>query len=95
MKGLGYAYAKSGRTRETNEVIKQLDNLQQNAYVSPFYYATIYTGMDELDKAFEFLEKAYQDRSRSLAWFKVAREFRHLHGDPRFQDLVQRIGIPA
>ncbi len=95
LKGLGYAYAKCGKVKEAKNVIKKLDELKKTGYVSPFIFATIYLGLDDLDKMFEYLEKAYQDRSRLLTWLKVAKEFKQLHGDPRFQDLVKRVGIPA
>lgn len=95
LKGLGYAYAMSGQTTKAKDMIRQLKEIQKNNYVSPFYFATIYMGLNDTDKTFEYLEKAYQDRSRLLAWLKVAKEFKPLHADPRFQDLVKRVGIPG
>ena len=95
LQGLGYAYAMSGNAKEAKNIIKKLNEIQKDNHVSPFYIGTIYLGLGETDKTFEYLEQAYKIRSRSLAWIKVAKEYKHLHEDPRFQDLVKRIGIPS
>jgi hypothetical protein len=63
--------------------------------VSPCRYAAIYAGLGETDRCFEYLEQAFTLRSRSLAWLKVLREYAGVRSDPRFADLVQRIGIPS
>jgi TolB-like protein/Tfp pilus assembly protein PilF len=95
LQGLGYAYAKSGNAKEAKNIIKKLNEIQKDTYVSPFYIGTIYLGLGEIDKTFDYLEAAFKIRSRSLAWIKVAKEYKHLHEDTRFQDLVKRIGIPS
>lgn len=95
LQGLGYAHAVSGDRAGALEAIGRLDEIARDAYVSPYYYAVIHAGLGEADRSFEYLEKAFALRSRSMAWLKVAREFTGLQGDPRFQDLIRRIGIPA
>ena len=56
---------------------------------------TIYAGLGEKDKAFEFLEKAYQERSPDIPYFlKADLRIDSLRSDPRFQDLVRRVGLP-
>nr|MBA3351315.1 tetratricopeptide repeat protein [Blastocatellia bacterium] len=60
---------------------------------TPFYVAAIYAELGEKDKAFEWLEKAYVDRAFDLTNLKTNRRFRSLRSDPRFQDLVRRIGL--
>ena len=57
--------------------------------------ATVYAGLGEKDKAFEFLEKAYQDKSTDLPYFlKADLRMDSLRSDPRFQDLMRRVGLP-
>ncbi len=56
--------------------------------------ATIHVGLGEHDEAFVWLDKAYEQRSRSLAWLNVADEYDGLRAEPRFQALAQRIGLP-
>ena len=73
LQGIGYAYAKSNKKSEALKVIKKLDQIQSENYVSPYYYATIYLGLNEIDRVFEYLEKAFEVRSRSLAWINVAK----------------------
>ena len=54
---------------------------------------SVYAGLDEKDKAFYWLERAYQERSNWLTLVKVGRRLKTLHGDPRFDDLLKRIGF--
>ena len=63
-------------------------------YVSPFYVALIFTGLKENEKALDWLDKAYQDRSNPLIFLKVDPELDPLRSNPRFQDLQRRIGLP-
>jgi hypothetical protein len=55
----------------------------------------VYAGLGEKEKAFEFLERAYQERSLDVSWFlKADLRIDNLRSDPRFQDLVRRVGYP-
>ena len=65
------------------------------AYVSPYMIAAIYSGLGQDDKAFEFLEKAYQEKSPDIAYFiKADLRIDTLRSDPRFQDLLRRMNFP-
>jgi tetratricopeptide (TPR) repeat protein len=94
LKALGYTYAVSGRSTEAREVLDGLVALAEERYVSPFNMATIHVGLGENDEAFAWLDKAYDERSRSLVWLNVAKEYDGLRSDPRFKSLVRRIGLP-
>ena len=94
LSALGHAYAVSGRSAEAREVIEALMALAAESYVSPYNVATVYAGLGEDDEVFAWLEEAYDERSRSLAWLNVAREYDRLRADPRFESLVRRIGLP-
>jgi len=62
--------------------------------LSSVFLASIHAYRNEKDAAFEWLEKAFQERASFLMYLKIVRYFDNLHGDPRFDDLVKRIGIP-
>jgi tetratricopeptide (TPR) repeat protein len=91
---LGHTWGVMGKRKQAQAVLDQLDEFSDSGYVSPYYYATVHAGLDDADQVFEWLEKAYRQRSRSLAWIKVAREFQPLSSDARFVELVARVGIP-
>ncbi len=56
--------------------------------------AVFYAKLNERDEAFRWLEKAFEDRDAGMAFLKVAPEWDNLRSDPRFQDLLRRIGLP-
>jgi len=62
---------------------------------SPSYcLATIYAKMDEIDEAFEWLEKAYKDHKVGMYSLKEAPHFEPLHNDPRWQEMLDNVGFP-
>jgi tetratricopeptide (TPR) repeat protein len=65
--GLSHAYAAAGRKAEAATILRQLQRQSKTNYVSPYMIATIYAGLGDKDKAFEFLEKAYQERSPDIS----------------------------
>ena len=90
---LGFTLAVSGRRTEAREVIEKLDILSQKRYVSPYYYALIYTGLGDREKAFEWLEKACESRDEWLIWLGTEPKLDELRSDPRFPQLLRRIGL--
>lgn len=91
---LGTTYALSARTADAREVVKQLTQLATHRYVSPYVIAPIYACLGESDTAFQCLEKAYRERSGGILWLKIDPTLQSLHSDPRFINMVRRIGIP-
>jgi hypothetical protein len=59
-----------------------------------FYLAMIYAQMGEIDTAFEWLEKAYQDHEVEMYWLKVEPPFEPLYNDPRWQQMLNKVGFP-
>ena len=90
---LGCAYARIGDTAKAHKIIDQLAELSRTKYVSPYDIAIIYTGLGEKDLALKWLEKAYEERAVRLLELPDP-AFDTLRSDPRFQDLVKRIGLP-
>ena len=91
---LGNAYAASQRRGEALKLLHELQEFPTQRYVSSYDIATIYIGLGEKERAFEWLGKAYEERSCFLLWLKVDPIFDTLRSDPRFQDLLRRMNIP-
>jgi TolB-like protein/DNA-binding winged helix-turn-helix (wHTH) protein/tetratricopeptide (TPR) repeat protein len=92
--GLGYGYAVTGRTVEAHRILDKLNELSKHEYISPVWRAKIYAGLEEKDKAFEWLEKAFEDRSIvSVGYIKTNPMFDPLRSDPRFADLLRRTNL--
>jgi tetratricopeptide (TPR) repeat protein len=92
---LGHAYAVAGEQGKALRVLRELQARADSTYVSPFDIATIYAGLGDRTKTFEYLEKAYQERVPYLVYLAVDPHFDPFRTDPRFQDLVHRIGLPT
>jgi tetratricopeptide (TPR) repeat protein len=94
--GLAHAYAVSGRKDEAQKMLADLiRKSSDNTYVSPYSVAIIYAGLEDEDKTFEWLERAYLERSYYLpVYLTTDARLDHLHADVRFKDLVRRIGLP-
>ena len=92
--GLGYGYAVTGRRAEAQKVLDKLNELSKHEYVSPVWRAKIYAGLEEKDRAFEWLEKAYEDRSIvSVGFMKPNPMFDPLRSDPRYANLLRRTNL--
>ena len=92
--GLAHAYATSGRKTEAQKILRDWLRQSETNYVSPYMIATVYAGLGSKDKAFEYLEKAYEERSPDLTYFlRADLRVDSLRADPRFQDLVRRMNF--
>jgi hypothetical protein len=79
---------------EAQKLLDELDGLSQSRYVSAYDLALVHMGLGDKDRAFQLLEKAYQERSSALSWLKVDARLDPLRSDARFQDLIRRVGLP-
>ena len=92
--GLGYGYAVAGRRADAEKVLARLNELSKREFVSPVWMAKIYSGLGEKDKAFESLERAYDDRSIvSVAYIKTNPMLDPLRSHPRFAELLRRMNL--
>ncbi|MCM3871315.1 MAG: tetratricopeptide repeat protein [Pyrinomonadaceae bacterium] len=90
---LSHAYAVAGNRGEALRLLAELQEQSKRKYVSPYGMAIGYTGLREPGQAFEWLEKAFAERAGWLALLNVEPRFDSLRTDPRFANLVQRIGL--
>lgn len=92
---LGFLYAKTGRIDDAKECIKKLDErskLEKDISLT-LDYAIIYTGLKEYDKAFEYLEKALNEKLGGLVFLRT-RHWRDLQNEPRFNSILQKMSLP-
>jgi hypothetical protein len=75
------------------KILDQLKELSRQRYISPLDIGIIYAGLGEKEQAFAWLNKACEDRIWPLPHLKVDPRFDSLRSDPRFADLVQRVGL--
>lgn len=88
---LAVVYALSGRENIARGMLDQL----KKDHASPYHIAAVYACLGEKDRAFEWLQKAYQERDAQLIELKIEPEFDSLHSDPRFAEMIKQLGIPS
>ena len=91
---LGRAYANSGQREEALKALGELEEQSKRRYVAPFNLAVVYLGLGETEQAFEWLEKAREDRSFWLIYYiRVATFIEGIRSDPRFAELLRRMNL--
>jgi TolB-like protein/DNA-binding winged helix-turn-helix (wHTH) protein/Tfp pilus assembly protein PilF len=92
--GIGYTYAVWGKRVEARKTLQQLTMLSKRRYVSPYDIAMVYAGLGEKDRAFDWLQKALADRSTGLVFLKRNKAWDTMRSDPRYSELLRRVGLP-
>jgi len=90
---LGYALAKSGRESEARAELNELLKLSKQRYVSPYNVAMIYAGLGDRKETLAWLERGIEQRDPKMVILNVDQKFNYLRDDPRFQDLLRRVGF--
>jgi Tfp pilus assembly protein PilF len=90
---LAHAYARSGNKAEAEKILGDMVRQSKDQYVSPYYFAIVYVGLGENDKAMNWLDKAMADRSNGLVFLKVEPELDNLRSNPRFVALQQKLKL--
>ena len=90
---LAYVYAKAGRPDEARAMLGELEKLSETRYVSKYYLAPARAALGDIDGAFSLLEQAFAERSNAMAYLGVDPNLDDLRPDPRFADLVRRVGL--
>jgi Tfp pilus assembly protein PilF len=92
---LAHAYAATGRKFEAQKILHEWLRQSETSYVSPYMIATVHASLGQKDKAFEYIERAYKERSPDLTYFlRADLRVDSLRSDPRFQDLMRRMNFP-
>ena len=91
---LGYAYGVTGNRTKAIAIAKQLEEMYQKKQSVGRSVAAVYAGLGDKDKVFEWLEKDFQSRNGEIGLIRWQIPFESLRDDPRFKDLIKRIGYP-
>ena len=92
---LGVAYARAGDKRQALKLLADLKNLSKQRYVSPFNLALIYAAVGDTNHALDSLDQAYAEHASALSILNVSPAFQGLRAEPRFVELVRKVGLPA
>ncbi len=92
---LSLAYFNSGQQQKAEDILEELEKLYvQGTQGSPaFFAAHVYSGMNQVDAAFVWLEKAFEAHELEMIWLKSEPQFKNLHDYPKYEDLLKRVGF--
>jgi TolB-like protein/DNA-binding winged helix-turn-helix (wHTH) protein/Flp pilus assembly protein TadD len=90
---LARAYGHAGRRNEALRLIEELKRRRKKGYVPAAPFVQAYVGLGDFDEAFAWFERAYQEKSNILQWIKVEPFPDAMRNDPRFADLLHRVGL--
>jgi TolB-like protein/tetratricopeptide (TPR) repeat protein len=91
---LGWVYAVSGRRADALKIAQELKNSSSRTYVDFYTLGIIYAGLGDKDEAFRLLEKGYAEHSATMPWLGIDVFWYGMHSDPRYADLLRRMGLP-
>ncbi len=91
--GLAFACAASGKRAEAQKILNELLERSKRGYVHPNLIAVVYIGLGDKDLAFQWLDKAVEERGESVSWLKTDPLYDPLRSDRRFGDLLRRLNL--
>ena len=89
---IGFVDGVSGKRKEALSALDELQMLAKTQYVTSYGVALVYAGLGDRDSAFKWLDKACDERTHWLVWLKLDPRWDTLRADPRFAELVRRVG---
>jgi tetratricopeptide (TPR) repeat protein len=92
---LAQSYAEAGRAKDAREILDDLTKLAQHKYVAAQFFAGIHIGLGENNRALEYLEKSCAEHCHWLIYLHIDPSMDSLREDPRFQELLRRVGLPG
>jgi tetratricopeptide (TPR) repeat protein len=92
---LGCSHAAAGNQTEAYSILEELQDLSKRKYVMAYWMALIYAGLKQSDQAFQWLERAYDEKSPMLAFLRIDPRLEPLHADKRFEDHLNRLRLPG
>jgi len=91
---LAQTLATAGRKEQAIRILTELSKLPERKYVAPYFFAGIHVGLGDPDRAMECLQQAYEEHSHWLIYLHIDPGMDSLRSNPRFQDLLRRVGLP-
>lgn len=91
--GLAYVYAESGKTQQARRLLERMLQYARDQYYDPYEIAAVYAALKETDKAFEWLDKAFRQRSEEILVMKVDPFMDPIRSDPRFRTMLERLKL--
>ena len=91
---LGWLYAVWGRRTDALKIAQELKDLSAHDYVDFYWSGVIYAELGDKDEAFRLLEKSHQEHAATLPYLAVDPLWYGMHSDPRYVDLLRRMGLP-
>jgi eukaryotic-like serine/threonine-protein kinase len=91
---LAQTLATAGRRQEAIQILDELTKITKQKYIAPYFFAGIHVGLGEDDRAIEYLEKSYEERSHWLIYLHIDPSMDALRRNPHFQELLERVGLP-
>jgi tetratricopeptide (TPR) repeat protein len=95
MTARGFTYAAAGMPGEARAVLREMDALSRQRFVTSYGMALVYAGLGLKDESLGWLDRAFEERSHWLVWLRLDPRWRNLRGDPRFAALIERMKYPA
>jgi adenylate cyclase len=92
---LAHTLGTAGRKKEAVQMLDDLTRLAKQKYVAPYFFAGIYIGLGENDRAIEYLEKCYEEHSHWLIYLHIDPSMDVLRDNQGFRGLLRRVGLPA
>jgi tetratricopeptide (TPR) repeat protein len=91
---LAQSLGAAGKKVQAREILEDLSGIAKEKYVAPYFFAGIYTGLEEEGRAMEYLEKSYEEHSHWLIYLHMDPGMDGLRSSARFQELLRRVGLP-
>lgn len=91
----GFTYAMAGMVSEAQAVLREMDALSRQRFVTSYGIALVHAGLGETEEAFRWLDRAFDERSHWLVWLRLDPRWKSLRDDPRFKTLVAKMKYPA
>ena len=95
LSGLGYMYGAIGQRPQALNVLHEIDGMAQKQFVTPYAAALVYLGLGEKEKTLSLLRQCYEERSNWLVWLLKDPRWDPMRAEPRFQEIVRKVGFPA
>ena len=92
---LGEALARSGRRKEAIEILHRIEEMATREYVDPWSFCRQHMALGDREKALDFLERSFEDRSTLALFAPIDPLLEPLRTEPRFQEMVARLHLPA